>query len=64
VPILVAAVVAAGIGWFSHARSDEGLEPDIDPYAEHHEHHEHRHGHAGHTDRTEDLPADRDGGTA
>lgn len=36
VPILVAAVVAALIGWFSHGRSDEGLEPDVDPYAEHH----------------------------
>ncbi|HEX9226534.1 MAG TPA: branched-chain amino acid ABC transporter permease, partial [Arthrobacter sp.] len=35
VPILVAAVVAAAIGWFSHGRSDEGLEPDVDPYAEH-----------------------------
>ena len=23
------------IGWFSHGRSDEGLEPDVDPYAEH-----------------------------
>ncbi len=33
VPILVAAVVAAAIGWFSHGRSDEGLEPDVDPYA-------------------------------
>ena len=33
VPILIAAVVAAVIGWFSHGRSDEGLEPDIDPYA-------------------------------
>ena len=39
VPILVAAVVAAGIGWFSHGRSDEGLEPDVDPYAEEHAHH-------------------------
>ena len=41
VPILVAAVVAAGIGWFSHGRSDEGLEPDVDPYAENHVHHHH-----------------------
>lgn len=32
VPILIAAVVAALIGWFSHGRSDEGLEPDVDPY--------------------------------
>ncbi len=39
VPILVAAVVAAAIGWFSHGRSDEGLEPDVDPYAEHHHRH-------------------------
>jgi predicted branched-subunit amino acid permease len=38
VPILVAAVVAAVIGWFSHGRSDEGLEPDVDPYREHHRH--------------------------
>ena len=36
VPILVAAVVAALAGWFSHGRRDEGLEPDIEPYAEHH----------------------------
>jgi hypothetical protein len=43
VPILVAAVVAAGIGWFSHGRSDEGLEPDVDPYAEDHVHHHHHH---------------------
>ncbi|MGO4245983.1 AzlC family ABC transporter permease [Paenarthrobacter sp. RAF54_2] len=34
VPILVAALVAGVIGWFSHARMDEGLEPDLDPYAE------------------------------
>jgi predicted branched-subunit amino acid permease len=58
VPILVAAVVAAGIGWFSHARSDEGLEPDVDPYAAPHEH---RHGNADHAG---ERPADRDGGTA
>ena len=32
VPILIAAVVAALIGWFSHGPKDEGLEPDIDPY--------------------------------
>ncbi|WP_138417605.1 AzlC family ABC transporter permease [Sinomonas gamaensis] len=39
VPILVAAVVAAVLGWVSHARSAsgramemEGLEPDLDPY--------------------------------
>lgn len=36
VPILVAAVVAALCGWYSHGRSDEGLEPDLDPYEEHH----------------------------
>ncbi|UVJ39925.1 AzlC family ABC transporter permease [Arthrobacter sp. CJ23] len=36
VPILVAALVAGVIGWFSHARKDEGLEPDIDPYAHPH----------------------------
>ena len=36
VPILVAAVVAALIGWYSHGRSDEGLEPDVEPYREHH----------------------------
>lgn len=35
VPILVAAVVAALAGWFSHGRRDEGLEPDIEPYADH-----------------------------
>lgn len=43
VPILIAAVVAAAIGWFSHGRSDEGLEPDIDPYSEHHQHHQREH---------------------
>jgi len=34
VPILVAAVVAAGIGWFGfrHGPDGEGLEPDVDPY--------------------------------
>lgn len=34
VPILVAAVVAAVIGAVSHGRSNEGLEPDVDPYPE------------------------------
>jgi hypothetical protein len=34
----VAAVVAALVGWYSHGRSDEGLEPDVDPYREHHGH--------------------------
>ena len=51
VPILIAAVVAAVIGWFSHGRSDEGLEPDVDPYAEHHHGHHSAtgdHGTAGH----------------
>jgi predicted branched-subunit amino acid permease len=44
VPILVAAVVAAVIGLFSHGRSDEGLEPDVEPYREHHHHGaDHRH---------------------
>jgi predicted branched-subunit amino acid permease len=38
VPILVAAVVAALLGWFSRGRSDEGLEPDVEPYREHHRH--------------------------
>lgn len=46
VPILIAAVVAAAIGWFSHGRSDEGLEPDVDPYAEH-QHHPRSHPHPG-----------------
>lgn len=32
IPIIVAALVAALIGWFSHGRRDEGLEPDVDPY--------------------------------
>ena len=31
VPIIVAAVVAAAWGWFSHGPADEGLEPDVDP---------------------------------
>jgi hypothetical protein len=45
VPILVAAVVAALIGWYSHGRSDEGLEPDVEPYREHyHRGADHRHG--------------------
>ena len=34
--VLVAALVAALIGWFSHGRSDEGLEPDVEPYGGHH----------------------------
>jgi len=36
VPILVAAVVAGLIGWFGHREGGpgEGLEPDIDPYAQ------------------------------
>jgi predicted branched-subunit amino acid permease len=37
-PILIAALVAAVIGWFSHGRRDEGLEPDVDPYQETHSH--------------------------
>ncbi|MBT8160540.1 MULTISPECIES: AzlC family ABC transporter permease [Arthrobacter] len=41
VPILVAAVVAGGIGWFSHGRSDEGMEPDVDPYPHSHSHDSH-----------------------
>jgi predicted branched-subunit amino acid permease len=45
VPILIAAVVAAAIGWLSHGRQDEGLEPDIDPYTERHPGH---HPGAGH----------------
>lgn len=39
VPILVAAVVAAVVGWFSHGRRDEGLEPDVEPYGGHHGNH-------------------------
>ncbi|WP_369047331.1 AzlC family ABC transporter permease [Sinomonas sp. P10A9] len=44
VPILVAALVAAVLGWVSHSRSQaraaagagvEGLEPDLDPYSSH-----------------------------
>lgn len=31
VPILVAALVAAAWGWFSHGPAGEGLEPDVDP---------------------------------
>ncbi|MBT1003363.1 AzlC family ABC transporter permease [Paenarthrobacter sp. DKR-5] len=34
VPILVAAAVAAVIGWVSHGRASEGLEPDVEPYPE------------------------------
>ncbi|GAA3403618.1 branched-chain amino acid ABC transporter permease [Pseudarthrobacter polychromogenes] len=47
VPILVAAVVAAVIGWFSHGRRDEGLEPDVDPFRERHHHGAHRAGDTG-----------------
>jgi hypothetical protein len=37
-------VVAALIGWYSHGRSDEGLEPDVEPYRErHHRGADHRH---------------------
>jgi predicted branched-subunit amino acid permease len=34
VPILIAAVVAGGIGWFGYRRGQdsEGLEPDVEPY--------------------------------
>ncbi|WP_299166952.1 AzlC family ABC transporter permease [uncultured Arthrobacter sp.] len=32
VPILVAAAVAALLGWFSFGPSREGLEPDLEPY--------------------------------
>ncbi|VXC41505.1 AzlC family ABC transporter permease [Arthrobacter sp. 8AJ] len=50
VPILVAAVVAALVGWFSHGRRDEGLEPDVEPYGTHgHGDHQDRHG--DHQDR-------------
>jgi predicted branched-subunit amino acid permease len=31
IPILVAAVVAAVWGWFSHSPGKQGLEPDVDP---------------------------------
>ncbi|MFL6575323.1 MAG: AzlC family ABC transporter permease [Povalibacter sp.] len=31
IPILVAAMVAAVWGWFSHAPKESGLEPDVDP---------------------------------
>lgn len=31
IPILLAALVAAAWGWFSHGPADEGLEPDVDP---------------------------------
>lgn len=57
VPILVAAVVAALVGWFSHGRRDEGLEPDVEPYGTHgHGDHQDRHGdhqdgHGDHQDR-------------
>lgn len=41
IPILVAALVAAVLGWVSHARAEsgrllavEGLEPDVDPYSQ------------------------------
>ncbi len=36
IPILLAAVVAAAIGWFGYRRGPdgEGMEPDIDPYRE------------------------------
>ncbi|MHA7154526.1 AzlC family ABC transporter permease [Arthrobacter sp. TMN-50] len=33
-PILIAAAVAGAIGWFGHGRPKEGLEPDVDPYAD------------------------------
>jgi predicted branched-subunit amino acid permease len=36
VPILIAGLVAAVIGWLSHGRSDEGMEPDVDPYTHGH----------------------------
>lgn len=33
IPILIAAAVAGVLGWVSHGPADEGLEPDVDPYA-------------------------------
>lgn len=37
IPILVAAAIAAIWGWWGKGPANEGLEPDLDPYA--HEHH-------------------------
>jgi predicted branched-subunit amino acid permease len=61
VPILVAAVVAAVIGWFSHGRSDEGLEPDVEPYRGHHGHDGGRHTHRG-NEGDQGSQEDHDGG--
>ncbi|MHA7277090.1 AzlC family ABC transporter permease [Arthrobacter sp. Hz1] len=33
-PIIIAAAVAGAIGWFGHGSPEEGLEPDVDPYAD------------------------------
>jgi len=65
VPILVAAVVAAVMGWFSHGRSDEGLEPDVDPYREHqHQHRGADHHQGGHRQHGADGGRQRgEGGT-
>ncbi|MBT2515379.1 AzlC family ABC transporter permease [Arthrobacter sp. ISL-30] len=46
VPILIAGVVAGTLGWLSHGRSDEGMEPDVDPYGHGHGHGQ-AHGHRG-----------------
>jgi predicted branched-subunit amino acid permease len=58
VPIMVAALVAALAGWFSHGRRDEGLEPDIEPYGGHHpSHHHDGSGHRPGVQRTEEPGA-------
>ena len=43
VPILVAAAVAAAVGWFAHRPVPEGLAPDIEPYAEPYSEHDGAH---------------------
>lgn len=43
VPILVAAAVAAAIGWFTHKPVPEGLAPDIEPYPEPYSEHDGAH---------------------
>ncbi|WP_240691794.1 AzlC family ABC transporter permease [Arthrobacter sp. CAU 1506] len=60
VPILVAAAVAAAIGWFTHKPVPAGMAPDIEPYAEPYTEHDGAHTLA----ESERRSTGQDGGTA
>ena len=60
VPILVAAAVAAAIGWFTHTSVPAGMAPDIEPYDEPYAEHD-----GSHTlVESERRPTGQDGGPA